>query len=320
MITVFGAGAFGTSLAISLARTGQPVVLWARNAEHASEMQADRENKRRLAGAPFPVALSLGDSFADLPADGPCLLAVPMQKLRSFLTEHAQGLARRQLVATCKGIDLQTGLGPIETIRQVVPTALPALLTGPSFAADIAQGLPTALTLACSDDTVGHALQQSLTTPNLRLYRTTDTTGAELGGALKNVIAIACGACIGEGMGDSARAALMTRGFAEMQRLALRKGALPETLTGLSGFGDLVLTCTSELSRNYRFGLALGRQEVFDSTITVEGVPTAKAVVAWADALNVDMPICAAVAALSDGKTSVAEALQALLSRPLKEE
>ena len=320
MITVLGAGAFGTSLAISLARTGQPVALWARNTEHAAEMRATRENARRLSGAPFPESLSVYDREAALPNDGPYLLAVPMQKLRGFLTEYAEELAHRQLIATCKGIDLQTGLGPIETIRQTVLSALPALLTGPSFATDIAHGLPTALTLACADESVGKQLQLSLTTPNLRIYRTTDTTGAELGGALKNVIAIACGACIGEGMGDSARAALMTRGFSEMQRLALRKGALPETLTGLSGFGDLVLTCTSELSRNYRFGLALGRQEPFDTSITVEGVPTAKAIVAWAAELGVDMPICSAVAALSNGKLSVAEALQALLSRPLKEE
>lgn len=318
MITVLGAGAFGTSLAISLSRTGQPVTLWARSG--GAEMQASRENTRRLPNAPFPDSLRVIDALSDMPTEGPILLAVPMQQLRSFLAEHTEALSKRILVAACKGLDLKTHLGPVETIRATLPSAKPALLTGPSFAADIARGLPTALTLACEDAELGKKLQQALTTPNLRIYRTTDTTGAELGGALKNVIAIACGACIGEGMGDSARAALMTRGFAEMQRLALRRGAHPDTLTGLSGFGDLALTCTSELSRNYRFGLALGRQEPFDASITVEGVPTANAVVAWARELEIDMPICSAVAALSGGDYSVAEALQTLLSRPLKEE
>lgn len=318
MITVLGAGAFGTSLAISLARTGQPVTLWARSG--GAQMQASRQNIRRLAGAPFPDSLTVIDALAEISEDGPVLLAVPMQELRSFLTENARILAYRTLIAACKGLDLTTHHGPVETLRACLPEARAALLTGPSFAADIAHGLPTALTLACATAELGKDLQQALTTPNLRIYRTTDTTGAELGGALKNVIAIACGACIGKGMGDSARAALMTRGFAEMQRLALRRGAQPDTLTGLAGFGDLALTCTSELSRNYRFGLALGREDAFDTSLTVEGVPTAKAVVAWAKELDIDMPICTAVAALSDGAYSVSEALHSLLSRPLKEE
>ena len=318
MITVLGAGAFGTSLAISLARTGQPVTLWARSG--GAQMQASRQNIRRLPGAPFPDSLTVIDALAEIFEDGPVLLAVPMQELRSFLTENARILAYRTLIAACKGLDLTTHHGPVETLRACLPEARAALLTGPSFAADIAHGLPTALTLACATAELGKDLQQALTTPNLRIYRTTDTAGAELGGALKNVIAIACGACIGKGMGDSARAALMTRGFAEMQRLALRRGAQPDTLTGLAGFGDLALTCTSELSRNYRFGLALGREDAFDTSLTVEGVPTAKAVVAWAKELDIDMPICTAVAALSDGAYSVSEALHSLLSRPLKEE
>lgn len=318
MITVLGAGAFGTSLAISLARTGQPVTLWARSG--GAQMQASRQNIRRLPGAPFPDSLTVIDALAEISEDGPVLLAVPMQELRSFLTENARILAYRTLIAACKGLDLTTHHGPVETLRACLPEARAALLTGPSFAADIAHGLPTALTLACATAELGKDLQQALTTPNLRIYRTADTAGAELGGALKNVIAIACGACIGKGMGDSARAALMTRGFAEMQRLALRRGAQPDTLTGLAGFGDLALTCTSELSRNYRFGLALGREDAFDTSLTVEGVPTAKAVVAWAKELDIDMPICTAVAALSDGAYSVSEALHSLLSRPLKEE
>jgi len=320
MICVLGAGAFGTSLAISLSDGGNSVVLWARDESHVAEMSQARLNARRLPDAPFPSSLQITSDFGAIPTDGPLLLAVPMQKLRGFASENAEALAGRTLVATCKGIDLQTHLGPVETLSETIPSATPALLTGPSFAADIARGLPTALTLACADDAVGKALQQSLTTRNLRLYRTTDYIGAELGGALKNVIAIAAGATMGREMGDSARAALMTRGFAEMQRLALNKGARPETLTGLSGFGDLALTCTSPLSRNYRLGLSLGRGESFDDAITVEGVATARAVTDWAAELGVDMPICSAVNALCQGRINVDDALRTLLSRPLKEE
>ena len=194
------------------------------------------------------------------------------------------------------------------------------MLTGPSFAADIARGLPTALTIACGDDQQGEILQTALSTPSLRLYRTTDVIGAELGGALKNVLAIASGVAMGARLGESARAALITRGFPEMQRLALALGAQPETLSGLSGFGDLVLTCTSNQSRNFRYGFALGRGDAFDANTTVEGAATARAVHQLAAKLNIDMPICTVVADLTTGKTDVATALNALLSRPLKEE
>jgi glycerol-3-phosphate dehydrogenase (NAD(P)+) len=210
--------------------------------------------------------------------------------------------------------------GPASTIRDLVPGATAAMLTGPSFAIDIARGLPTALTIACADDAVGAILQTALSTTAMRLYRTTDVIGAELGGALKNVLAIASGVAIGAKLGESARAALITRGFPEMQRLATTLGAQSDTLAGLSGFGDLVLTCTSEQSRNYRFGLALGKGEDFDSGATVEGVATARAVRQLAKDLEIDMPICRVVADLTDGQTDVAAALNALLSRPLKEE
>ena len=201
-----------------------------------------------------------------------------------------------------------------------MPGATVSILTGPSFADDIARGLPTALTLACADQDAGKHLQQALTRANLRVYRTADTVGAAFGGALKNVMAIAAGAVIGAGLGDSARAALMTRGYAEMQRMALELGARPETLSGLSGFGDLVLTCTSEKSRNMRFGHALGRRESLDQHLTVEGVATARAVLESAEKLNIDMPITAAVVAMLDGRLQLADAMELLLSRPLKEE
>ncbi|MBQ0750941.1 MAG: NAD(P)-dependent glycerol-3-phosphate dehydrogenase [Roseovarius sp.] len=318
MILICGAGAFGTALAVTLAQNG-PVTLWARDAAHAAEMQAARENTRRLPGIDLPDAVTI--LSGPLPkGDTPCLLAMPMQTLRGFLSEHAETFARRTLVACCKGMDLTTGLGPTGLIAQSCPTATPAILTGPSFARDIALGLPTALTLACADEATGQMLQRVLTSPTLRLYRSTDTIGAELGGALKNVIAIACGAAIGAGLGESARAALMTRGFAEMNRLAATLGAQPQTLAGLSGFGDLALTCTSDQSRNYRYGLSIGQGATFDPTITVEGAATARAVLARAQALGLDMPITHAVTALVTGELRVAQAMDMLLSRPLKEE
>jgi glycerol-3-phosphate dehydrogenase (NAD(P)+) len=317
-VVVIGAGAFGTALAISVARGGVPVTLYARDAGAVFRMRAEGENAARLPGMVFPEGLHVTSDPTNLP-EGPVLLAVPMQKLRGAL-EGLPDFGDRPLVACCKGIELTTGLGPAEVIAALRPAAPVALLTGPSFAHDIARGLPTALTLACADDTRGAALQQGLSTPNIRLYRSTDVIGAEVGGALKNVMAIACGAAIGAGLGESARAALMTRGYAEMVRLALARGARAETLAGLSGFGDLALTCTSTLSRNYRYGVSIGENALFDSDITVEGAATARAVQALARSMNLDMPITDAVVGLIDGRLKVAEALALLLSRPLKEE
>ncbi|APG48751.1 NAD(P)H-dependent glycerol-3-phosphate dehydrogenase [Phaeobacter porticola] len=318
-IAVLGSGAFGTALAISLADQG-PVTLWARDTDQAQHMQGTRKNSRRLPDATFPDGLRVTADLADASQADTILLAVPMQTLRQVVSVNADLLRNRSLVACCKGIELKTGLGPITVINECLPGTTPALLTGPSFAADIARGLPTALTLACADPAMGKTLQQQLTTANLRLYRTTDTTGAELGGALKNVMAIACGAVIGAGLGDSARAALMTRGYAEIQRMALASGARAETLAGLSCFGDLTLTCSSDLSRNYRLGLSIGRGDAFDPSITVEGAATARAVHVEAAARNLDMPITAIVVALLDQRLTIAEATAQLLARPLKEE
>ncbi|WP_372886833.1 NAD(P)H-dependent glycerol-3-phosphate dehydrogenase [Shimia sp.] len=317
-ISVIGAGAFGTALALSMARTGRSVTLWARNADHVAAMRKSRENTARIPGVAFPDCLTVTADISAALADT-MLLAVPMQKMRDLLLSTPQ-LNGRLLVACCKGVELETELGPVAVIRDCDPKATPAILTGPSFAADIARGLPTALTLAVADDRVGKALQQSLSAPNLRIYRTTDTIGAELGGALKNVVAIACGATIGAGLGESARAALMTRGYAEMQRMAQALGARPETLAGLSGFGDLTLTCTSPQSRNYQFGLSLGRGDDFDPAITVEGAATARAVQARASHMNIDMPITNAVVGLIDRKLKITDAVEMLLSRPPKEE
>ena len=310
-IDIIGAGAFGTALAITYAAAGHQVTLLARG--DAAAMARAGENTRRLPGFAFPPGLRVTDEAADLTADL-ALLALPTQSLGAFLAETPLGA--RTLVSCAKGIDRATGLGPTALIARRT-RARAAQLTGPSFAVDIAAGLPTALTLACADDGAGAALQDRLSTPLLRLYRTTDVIGAELGGALKNVIAIAAGAVIGAGYGDSARAALITRGLAEMTRLATAQGARPETLQGLSGLGDLVLTCTSQKSRNFRYGMALARGESLGPDVTVEGLHTAREIAARADR---DTPIADAVAALADGRADLAALADMLLNRPLKPE
>ena len=316
-IAIAGGGAFGTALAAALAIDGRTITLWARDTAVVKQMKSDRTNPR-LDGVTLPPSLIPTHDLETLFKADIILLAVPAQTLRGWLNQHAPALAGKTLVACCKGIDLTTMTGPVATIRKEVPSATAAILTGPSFAADIARGLPTALTLASDPDNA--ALQEALSTQTLRLYRTTDTVGAELGGALKNVMAIACGVCMGAGLGESARAALITRGFPEMQRLAAALGADPDTLTGLSGFGDLALTCTSDQSRNYRFGQAIGSGSDFDKTTTVEGAATSRAVRKIAAEMNLDLPICAVVADLAEEKITVPEALAALMSRPLKEE
>jgi glycerol-3-phosphate dehydrogenase (NAD(P)+) len=283
-------------------------------------MQFDRVNNARLPDVKLPDALTVTSEIDTIKGISTILLAVPMQRLAGFARHYKTELTGKTLVACCKGIDLETGLGPTAVLDSILSGTPSAILTGPSFAHDIAIGLPTALTLACEDPALSASLQQELTTANLRLYRSTDVTGAELGGALKNVIAIACGAAIGAGLGESARAALITRGFAEMQRMAKAVGAKPETLAGLSGFGDLALTCASEGSRNFRFGLSLGRGEGFDPNVTVEGAATAKACLARAEKIEIDMKITAAVVAMIAGTLTLKEAMGALLARPLKEE
>jgi len=318
-IAVAGAGAFGTALAVALSVNG-PVTLWARDAEHAAAMAQERENKRRLPGVALPATVSVTSDSAALARAETVLVTVPAQHLRGWLTAHRAFLAGKQLVSCCKGIDLETLRGTAAQITETIPDATPAVLTGPSFAADIAGQLPTALTLACADAETGEALQARLSTPVLRLYRSTDLVGAELGGALKNVIAIACGVCMGAGYGESARAALMTRGFAEMQRLGAALGAQPETLAGLSGFGDLALTCTSGKSRNFRYGRAIGAGESFDPGTTVEGATTASALIQLAGQLALDLPISSVVHGLTTGHMDPDTALGALLARPLKEE
>lgn len=329
-VLVIGGGAFGTALAVALARRG-PVALWARDPDLARTRQS-----ARLPGIHLPAAVTVHtDVPLGLAPETAVLLALPMRALPDWLAGPGQALAGLAMVACAKGIaptaaatladtsaaaGARIGLGATGLIARALPTSPCALLTGPSFAADIARGLPTALTLACAEDDLGRRLQDRLSTHSLRLYRTTDVIGAELGGALKNVIALAAGMVIGAGLGDSARAALMTRGHAEMLRLALTLGARAETLAGLSGLGDLVLTCTSAQSRNFRHGHDLGAGIAPDPARTVEGIATAHAVAGLAQRLDLEMPIVTMVSAVLDGRIGIADATQALLNRPLKEE
>ncbi|MEN8837731.1 MAG: NAD(P)H-dependent glycerol-3-phosphate dehydrogenase [Celeribacter marinus] len=318
-LVVIGAGAFGTALAVAMSRDGTRVSLWGRDVGAMADMRASRINPR-LPNVKLPDEIKVTSDLSDIGKTGPILIATPMQTLHNMLGQINDPLAERPVIACCKGIDLKTHQGPSKLISNAKPDAIAAVLTGPSFAADIARGLPTALTLACADEGVGLALQHQLSKPILRLYLSGDVIGAELGGALKNVIAIAAGACIGSGLGESARAALMTRGLAEMLRFSNHFGAQTQTMMGLSGFGDLALTCTSNQSRNFQFGAALGRAEAFDKSVTVEGVATAQAVVEIANETGLDMPISHAVCDISTGNASVSEALQSLLARPLKKE
>lgn len=318
-IAVLGAGAFGTALAVSLARDGRKITLWGRNPEQINDMRKGRENAARLPGVALPDGLSVTSDLGDITADV-VLMSVPMQQLDRFAAENSAILNGKTLVTCCKGLDLQRELTPAAILAEHCPNSPLAVLSGPSFAVDIAAGMPTALTLAMQDDAEGAKLQSLLSTATLRLYRSDDITGVELGGALKNVIAIACGMAMGAGLGESARAALMTRGYAEMARLAFSLGGRPETMAGLSGFGDLVLTCTSKKSRNYAFGYDMGANSQTAPGVTVEGVATARAVANLSKSAGIDMPITRTVAAILDGNLTLTKAMETLLSRPLKKE
>lgn len=317
-VAVLGAGAFGTALAVSLARSGRKVSLVARSQAHVDAMMSTRENDSRLPGVNLPDGLM---PTCDVPSK-PCvvLAVIPTQQLGTVLSLHAGVLANKTIVTCNKGIDLKTGQGPTALVRSHVQGVPVAALSGPGFAHDIARGLPTALTLACDDKDLGGVLQTTLATENLRLYRTTDVAGVELGGAVKNVMAIAAGLVIGSGLGESARAALITRGFAELTRFAVGRGARQETLAGLSGLGDLILTCTSEQSRNYTHGLCLGRDGATPTGKTVEGVSTAQILAEIATKEGVDLPITQTVDAILNKKISVREAQAQLFARPMREE
>ena len=325
-IAVIGAGAGGTALAQVAARAGCRVTLWAREAEVAEAINRRHVNALFLPGIPLEATIRATTEMAEAATAEALLMVTPAQHMRRVLTELAPVVAAGTPVVLCaKGIEQETGKLLTEVLAETVPQAQAAVLSGPSFAAEVARGLPTAVTLACADETTGEALAHAIGLPTFRPYYSADLTGAEIGGAVKNVLAIACGIVEGKKFGESARAALTTRGFAELTRLGLALGARAETLTGLSGLGDLILTCNSVKSRNMSLGMALGEGKTLDEIMGArnsvsEGVHSAAAVVALAARHKVEMPIAEAVAAIVAGKAGVDEAIAALLARPIGRE
>tara|TARA_R110000824_G_scaffold398148_2_gene601900 strand:+ start:20793 stop:21797 length:1005 start_codon:yes stop_codon:yes gene_type:complete len=325
-IAVIGAGAWGTALAQVAARAGCRVTLWAREAEVAEAINRRHVNALFLPGIPLEATIRATTEMAEAATAEALLMVTPAQHMRRVLTELAPVVAAGTPVVLCaKGIEQETGKLLTEVLAETVPQAQAAVLSGPSFAAEVARGLPTAVTLACADETTGEALAHAIGLPTFRPYYSADLTGAEIGGAVKNVLAIACGIVEGKKFGESARAALTTRGFAELTRLGLALGARAETLTGLSGLGDLILTCNSVKSRNMSLGMALGEGKTLDEIMGArnsvsEGVHSAAAVVALAARHKVEMPIAEAVAAIVAGKAGVDEAIAALLARPIGRE
>lgn len=312
-ISVIGGGAFGTALAIVLASDGTPVTLWMRDGTQARDTQKTRRTPR-LPQATLPSAITVTSDIEDTASSACVLLAIPAQHTKGFLADYAATLPEAPLVFCAKGLTRDS----LETQTQLTDRRDVGVLTGPGYADEISRGHPTALTIAASSDLVDD-LQQLLSRQRLRLYRSHDMIGAQLGGALKNVIAIAAGIAIGAGFGESARAALVTRGFAEMRKLAAQMGAKDETLSGLSGFGDLMLTCASAKSRNFAHGLALGQGQV-PPAATVEGIATARATVGLGENHRIEMPIAKAVLDVLDGASTVNEAVTNLLARPLRAE
>ena len=317
-VAVIGAGAWGTALAIQAARAGRDVTLWARDAANAMAIEQTRLNPR-LPGLRLPGTIRV---TAQLPARSEVvLLAVPMQHMRAVAERLPPSDA---LVAVCaKGVEAGTLRFPLEVLRELRPGRSGAVLTGPNFAHEVAQGMPAAAVIASTDQACRDRIAALLATASFRLYGNDDPVGAQIGGAAKNVIAIAAGAVIGAGLGENARAALITRSLAELGRLTVALGGRPETVMGLSGLGDLLLTCTGAASRNFTLGLALGRGErladiLARRSVVTEGVTTAPALVARA--AGVDMPICAAVAAMLAERTTLAQAIADLLARPRRDE
>lgn len=324
-VGVVGAGAWGTALALVCARAGLHTTLWAREEEVVASIHLKEENSVFLPGIPVDGVMATND-LGDL-AECDFILAVPpAQHMRATLQAFTPYASEGVPVVLCaKGIERGTYALMTQVLAETLPHARPAVLSGPSFAREVAQGLPAAVTLACPDARLGEALAQAIATPAFRPYVADDLIGAEAGGALKNVLAIACGIVEGRELGRSAHAAVITRGFAEMTRYAVALGAKPETLAGLCGLGDLVLTCSSAQSRNMTVGLALGQgqslAEALAGKVSVaEGVESAPAVRELAARLGVEIPICEAVAAILADEITVEEAIERLLARPLKRE
>lgn len=324
-IAVLGAGAWGTALAIAFAARHQ-VILWARDAQRVEDMAHRRENRRYLPDCPFPSNLRLTADFrAALAAADLAILAAPLAGLRFLLEQLKAGAPALPFLWVCKGLEAGSGLLPHQVVADVMGDAACGVLTGPSFALEVARGLPTAITLASSDAAFAETTAQRLHGGNLRIYANHDLIGAEVGGAVKNVLAIATGICDGLGLGLNARAALITRGLVEITRFGEALGARRETFTGLAGMGDLILTCTGELSRNRRVGLLLAEGKALPEIAAelghvAEGVPAAREVARRAAELGIDMPITRAVTAVLDGRITPRAAVEQLMAREAKSE
>ena len=320
-IAVLGAGAWGTALANQAARSGGNVTLWARDVLHVREMHETRENRRRLPGVALAANVTPSANLLALSSTQLVLLAVPAQAFRGLLESVALVLRPGvPLVICAKGIERGTGVFLSDIVADILPQNPVAVLSGPSFAQDLAKSLPTAVTLATHHAATLEMVLAALAAPYFRMYHSTDVRGVEIGGAAKNVIAIACGIAAGKQLGASAQAALVARGFAELARFGRAFGARAETLMGLSGLGDLVLTCNSPQSRNFAYGFALGAGQVQTKTGVVEGVQTASALVALARARGVDMPIASAVDSILKGTIDIDASIDALLARPSRSE
>jgi glycerol-3-phosphate dehydrogenase (NAD(P)+) len=323
---IIGGGAWGTALAQVLRRAGRDVAIWAREAEVVSAINTSHDNPLFLPGVALDPAIRATRDLAEIAHADVLLLVAPAQHLRALCKQLGPALAPSTPVVICaKGIEEESGALLSEAVAASLPQAALAVLSGPTFAVEVAMGLPTAITLAAGDAELGQRLIAALGTREFRPYFTDDVAGAQIGGAVKNVMAIACGIVMGRGFGDNARAALITRGLAEMVRLALAKGGKAATLMGLSGLGDLTLTCCSTQSRNHSLGLALGKGETLDAYIAgrrsvAEGVSSSAAAAALARKLRIEMPIVSAVDAILHHGAAIDEAIEALLTRPFKAE
>jgi glycerol-3-phosphate dehydrogenase (NAD(P)+) len=321
-IAVIGGGTWGTALALTSARAGRKVTLWEQDPANADTLKTKRES-RYLPGVRLDDGIAIAGDVSEAARADALLLVVPAQAVRAVAETLAPLIAAGTPVIVCaKGIERGSKKFMSEVIGESAPGAVPAILSGPSFAADVARGLPTAVTLAAADAKLAAALAQAVGSATFRPYHSSDVRGVEIGGATKNVLAIAAGVVTGRGLGASALAALTTRGFAELVRFGKAYGAKPETMTGLSGLGDLLLTCSSPQSRNFSFGVSLGRGEKPGEIHggLAEGVFTAPVLLDMARERSVDMPISAAVVALLEGKLSVDAVIESLLTRPLKAE
>jgi glycerol-3-phosphate dehydrogenase (NAD(P)+) len=320
-ISVIGAGAWGTALANAIAHPHRSVTLYARDRRTVDEIAKNGTNEAHLPGATISADITPTDSLEKAAAADLLLLVVPTQATREVMASLATLLPRAvPLIACAKGIERGTGRFITEILAEAAPNARLAVLSGPSFAADVARGLPTAVTLAAGDEALAETLADAIRSPTFRVYHSTDIRGVEIGGAAKNVLAIAAGIVVGRRLGPSAQAALTTRGFGELMRFGHAWGAKPETLTGLSGLGDLILTCTSPQSRNYSLGVALGSGKTPEEAgggKLAEGAFTASALVEMARRKKVEMPIAEAVDDVLAGRLNIDDAIARLLARPI---